>query len=134
MANFSASTLATAQAVFTAQMQQAEFRLPDIAALQVATFSQVTTPALSVLRTKEERPVKAYMPIRKPDATGATARSSNHTGARGDSIAVDIVWATFAETFSISLKQADNNVINWQQQYAASKRAALLSLMDRLDA
>ena len=134
MANFTASNLVAGQAVFTAKMQEAEFRAPDIAALSVASKANAANPFLADLRTREDRAVKALMPIRKPASTSGTSRTYNHTGNRGDSQVADISWSTFAETFSISLKQAGNNVLKWQEMYAASKRSAVLNILERLDA
>ena len=41
-----------------------------------------------------------------------TDRDANHTGKRGDSYKLFPSWSTFGTTFSISMKQLDNNVFD----------------------
>lgn len=133
MAYFATSALVNGQAEFTTNMLSAEWRLPDVAAFQVANKGVIANPSLQDLRTDESRSVLAYFPIRGANGS-ASSRTYNHTGSRGDSLSDSISWTTFTETFSISLKQADNNVFTWATQFASTKRARLLSLMSRIDA
>jgi len=133
MANFATSALVNGQAEFTTNMLKAEWRMPDVAAFQVANKGAIANPMLNDLRTKEERTVLAYFPVRGADGS-ATARGYAHTGNRGDSLSEALAWTTFTETFSISIKQADNNVFSWATLYAATKRARLLALLNRIDA
>lgn len=132
MANFVPSALLAGQAIFNDKYQSGEWRLPDVAALQVAEKSLVTNPMLAELRTREDRSVYAYMPIRQA-ATDGTARAHDHTGARGDSAQTAISWSTFSEPFSISLKQADNNVLSWASMYASSLNNAIFNILARLN-
>jgi len=133
MANFSASTLVAGQSIFNQRFQSGEWRLPDVAALQVADMSAKANPTLASLRTDESRAVYAYMPIRQA-ATGGTARAHGHTGANGDSQASTISWSIYSEPFSVSKKQAGHNVLKWAEMYAAERQNAILNLLDRLDA
>lgn len=133
MTNFAPSVLVNGQAEFATNMLKAEWRLPDSVAFQVADKGAIANPSLQALRTDESRTVNAYFPIRGANGSG-TSRDYGHTGNRGDSAAEAISWSVFSETMSISLKQADNNVMAWATMYAATKRARILSLIDRIDA
>jgi hypothetical protein len=130
MSYFVPSALVAGQAKFTEKYSSGEWRLPDVAAFNVAQKSGVANPSLVELRTREDRSVYAYMPVRQA-AIGGTARAHDHTGARGDSIQETITWSTFSEPFSISLKQADNNVIAWAEMYASTLQNAVFNLMTR---
>lgn len=133
MANFSPSNLVAGQAKFNEKFLSGEWRMPDSAALQTSAKGNVANPMLAELHTREDRAVSAYFPIRQA-ATDGTARAHDHTGARGDSLAESITWGTFSEPFSISLKQAGNNVFNFAEMYAASQKNAVFNLINRIDA
>lgn len=133
MSYFVPSALVAGQAKFTERMQKGEWRLPDSAAFNAAQKSLIANPALGDIRTREDRTVTAYFPIRQA-AIGTSARAYNHTGARGDSSSKAITWTTFAEPFSISIKQADNNVFSFAEMFASSQLNAILNLINRIDA
>ncbi|MDC3237434.1 hypothetical protein OAT93_01735, partial [bacterium] len=44
-----------------------------------------------------------------------------------------ISWSTFSETFSISITQAENNVMSFPEMFASSQRNAMLHLVQRID-
>lgn len=133
MANFTPSALVAGQALFNEKFTKGEWRLPDIAAVKTSLMGEVANPMLSELRTREDRSIYAYFPIRQAATTG-TARAHAHTGAKGDSIQETITWTTLSEPFSISIKQADNNKFSFEEMYAASLRNAVLNLLNRVDA
>jgi hypothetical protein len=134
MANFAASALVAGQTLFTEQATNtAEFRLPDVAAIRTARISGLHNPSIESVKASVQRAVNAYFPIRQA-ATNGTTRPALHTGARGDSDAVAYTWTTFSEPFSISLNQAQNNVMTFAQMYAAAKRNAILNVLNRADA
>ena len=132
MPNFSPSNLVAGQAKFTERYMSGEWNMPDTAAINVADTSAKANPILRELRTREDRAVNAYFPIRQA-AINDTARAHDHTGARGDSQAQSITWSVFAEPFSISIKQSDNNVYNFAEMYAASLDNAVKNIADRVD-
>jgi hypothetical protein len=132
MAYFNPSALVNGQAKFAENFLKGEWRLPDSVAFDNATVAQIANPLLSEIRTREDRTVLAYYPIRQA-AIGGTARAHNHTGARGDSLSETISWSTLSEPFSISLKQADNNVFDWPTMYAATLKNAVLNILSRAD-
>jgi hypothetical protein len=133
MAYFVPSALLAGQAQFNERFQRGEWRLPDSAALAVAAKAEIANPSLAEVRTREDRTVYAYFPIRQ-SATNGSARAAAHTGARGDSLSKTLSWTTYSEPFSISIKQADNNVFSFVQMYAATLQNALINLIARLDA
>jgi len=133
MANFAPSDLVAGQAKFNEKFQSGEWRMPDSAAFKTSVNGSIANPMLSELHTREDRAVSAYYPIRQA-ATDGTARAHNHSGARGDSLAEAISWGIFSEPFSISLKQAGNNVFNFAEMYAASQKNAVFNLIARIDA
>jgi hypothetical protein len=132
MAYFVPSALVAGQAKFTERMTSGEWRLPDSVAFAAAAKSLIANPSLQEIRTREDRSIYAYFPIRQT-AIGSSARAYNHTGARGDSLSKTITWTTFAEPFSISIKQADNNIFSFAEMYAATLQNAVLNLINRAD-
>ena len=133
MSYFVPSAIVAGQAKFTENFQKGEWRLPDSVALNAAQKSLIANPSLGDIRTREDRTVYAYFPIRQAATTG-TARAHNHTGSRGDSLSKTLSWSTFSEPFSISIKQGDNNVFTFAEMYAASLNNAIYNLISRLDA
>jgi hypothetical protein len=133
MAYFTSSALVAGQAKFSEAFLKGEWRLPDSVALNAAQKSLIANPQLADIRTREDRTVYAYFPIRQAATTG-TARAAAHTGARGDSSSKTLSWSTLSEPFSISLKQADNNVFSFPEMYASSLNNALYNLISRADA
>ena len=118
--------LVDAQAKFTEKFKSGEWRLPDVSAFQCAELAEVANPSLALIREREDRAVNAYFPIRQA-ATNGTARAHNHAGARGQSQAESITWSIFSEPYSISLKQGDNNVFNFDEQWAATTKNAIFN-------
>lgn len=130
MANFTPSNLVAGQALFNQKYLSGEWRLPDTAVLASMFAGAKANPFLADLRTREDRTVSAYLPIRRSKGS-ATARAYNHTGDRGDSASASLTWSTIAETFSISLKQNDNNVIPFEQNYAAQLQGCVNNVLER---
>jgi len=132
MANFTPSNLVKGQAIFNDQFMSGEWRAPDSAAITTANTGAKANPSLAGLRSREDRAVDAYFPIRQASTNG-TGRAHNHTGNRGDSLDEEITWSTFAESFSISKKMADNNVYDFSQMFAATQKNSLFNLINRVD-
>ena len=130
MANFTPSNLVAGQALFNEKYKSGEWRLPDTAVLASMYAGQKANPALAALRKREDRSVYGYLPIRRAKGT-ATERLYNHTGNRGDSQQVTLSWNSIVETFSISIKQNDNNIISFEENYAAQLQSAVNNVMER---
>lgn len=130
MANFTPSNLVAGQALFNDRYKSAEWRMPDTAVLASMYTGVKANPALSALREREDRSVYGYLPIRRAKGT-ATERLYNHTGNRGDSSQVSLSWNSIPETFSISLKQNDNNIISFEENYSAQLNSAIYNVLER---
>lgn len=131
MANFSASVLATGQAIFNQDfLNKGEWRKNDWEILAQVRKGGLTTPALEALRTSASRTVTAYLPIRT--AEGSTAAISvGHTGSRGDSAAVTPTWSAIVEEFSISEKLSNNNVYTAAQMFASTLNDKVRNILTR---
>jgi hypothetical protein len=132
MANFVASQLVAAQAKFAKNYQDPELRRKQNPALALALKNLTATiPDQQALRTREDRSMYAYLfQTRQPGA--GTARAARPTGSKGNSIQVGLTWQTIVETFSISMKQGDNNVFAYQEMLANELMQAALNLHSRL--
>lgn len=132
MADATPSNLVKGQALFNSKYKSQEFKLPDTAALSVAYTGEKANPALAALRTREDRLVSAYLPIRRAKAA-ATERLYNHTGARGDSLEVPVTWQSSVDTFSISIKQYDNNLLSFEEAWATEMQNAAYNILIDLE-
>ena len=132
MANFVASQLVAAQAKFAKNFQDPELRRKQNPALALALKNlSATIPSHIELRTREDRAVNAYLlKTRQPGA--GTARAARPTGTKGDSMAVGLTWQSVVETFTISMKQAGNNVFSYQEMLANELLQAALNIHSRL--
>jgi len=117
MANYTPSNLVKAQAMLLNAFQTSEtrFRKPQTF-LEFVKNGQIMFPSYEMLRTREDRTVEAYYKKRTARALGA-ARTHNHTGTKGDSGILTPSWTTYADKFTMSLKQADNNIFNFQEMF-----------------
>ena len=132
MSFYEPSKLVDGQAKFSDRMQSGEYRTPNSSAINTARSGALASPSLNLLRDREDRAVKAYFPIRKA-ATNGVGRAALHTGANGDSQSETITWSTFSEPFSISLEQGNNNVLSFDEQYAADLKNAVFNIIKRVD-
>ena len=62
-----------------------------------------------------------------------SGRTSAHTGDRGDSAVVTPTWSTSADTFSMSLKQYDNNTFSMQEGLNNLFENAYLNVVESLE-
>lgn len=133
MANFTPSNLVKAQAILKQQFNEAEMRKRQSAALGLAMKNNdVLIPSHKILRTREDRAVSAYVQKRSQRAT-ASARTALHTGNRGDSFEKSLSWNTFADPFSMSIKQLDNNVFGFDAALASQLRNAAINLHESIE-
>ncbi len=133
MANYVPSALATAQAMIGRKYNEAELRRKVRPAVALAVRNQdYATPNHVQLKTADNRPVDV-MYLTRIAAGAATAKVAKHTGNKGDSNKVTLSWSRFVETFRISRKQADNNVVGWQQMLNNQIEQAVLNILDRME-
>jgi hypothetical protein len=111
MPNHSASELVTAQAGLIQKFasEELKYRTPSTF-LKIKELSEIMMPSYKGIKTADDRTVTAYGVSRIARFLGS-ARSHNHTGDKGDSFALTPTWGTYSDTFSKSLKEADNNFL-----------------------
>jgi len=132
MANLTPTNLLAAIALVSEKYQSGEFRMPDTAALGTAYIGEKTNPSLAALRTREDRATNYDFPIRKADE-GETDRTALHTGGRTDSLRTALTWESFVDTFSISMKQLDNNTISFEEAFAKAVRNSVMNNLKKAD-
>lgn len=117
MPNYDGANLALAQAKLMGKFksESLKYRYPATF-LKIKELTEIMMPSHKELRTREDRTVEAYTFARTARTLG-TARSHNHTGSKGDSLVLTPSWSTKADPFAISLKQGDNNVFSYQEQF-----------------
>jgi hypothetical protein len=134
MANFSISNLVKAQALLNANFQNPELRPQESPILSLGTRnSSILIQNHSELRTREDRPIEAYILKRTKRTTTGLQRTHNHTGNRGDSIAKELLWTPFVDKFSFSLKQMDNNVFNAEVALANQFSQAFMNIREDVE-
>ena len=132
MANLTPTNLLQAIARVTEKYSSAEFRMPDTAALATAFIGEKTNPSLAAMRMREDRATYYDFPIRKSDGS-KTDREALHTGGRTDSLRTQLLWESFVDTFSISMKQLDNNTISFEEAFAKGIQSCVMNNLKKAD-
>lgn len=133
MANFSPSNLVAAQTTLIESFTEAEMREKILPSIQLGLKNQnVLVKGAEELRKREDRAVYGYAMSRQVRATGSQ-RSATHTGNRGDSMQMPLTWNTFSDTFSISLKQMDNNIFSFNQAMAQNIKNCILNIHSAIE-
>ena len=115
MANYLPSALAKAQAVLLNAFADADKRFRDpVVHKSFLQNSTIMFPDFQTIRSREDRTIEAYAKVKTARSLGS-GRSHNHTGSKGDTQTMTPSWSTYNDTFSISLKQADNNVFSYDE-------------------
>ena len=118
MANYVNSNLLKAQAILNDPgfgSADKRFRIPEVFNYLTAQ-APIMFPESTGLRTREDRAVEAYYKERTQRALGS-ARSHDHTGTRGAMGVLNPTWNTNTDEFAISLKQADNNLLSYEDMF-----------------
>lgn len=133
MANYASSALVNAQINIGRRYNEAELRRKQHPVLNMAVGNQDrAVPNIEDVRKSENRPVEVKYFIRR--AAGATtSKAPRHTGSKGDSGTITPAWNTIVEKFDISRKQAQNNTISWQRQFANEIEQAVKNVTDRAE-
>ena len=134
MANYVDSNLALAQAKLTGKFESEalKYRNP-VTFLKIKELTEIMMPSHKVIRTREDRTVEAYTKARTARTLG-TGRSHNHTGTKGDSLVLTPSWDTLSDKFAISLKQGDNNVFTYQEQFQNEIENSIRNFAEGLEA
>jgi hypothetical protein len=119
MANRTQANFVKAQAKLLGAFQSQELRYRNpVTYLAFILSSNIMFPDYSSLRLREDRSVETNYKIRAQRALGAGGRIVGHTGVKGDTALLTPSWATYDDTFNISLKQADNSLYSIDEQLA----------------
>lgn len=117
MANMTPTNLLQGIAKVSNRLNQPEFRMPNTAAVSTAYIGDLLDTPMNELRTREDRQTWFDWIVAKADE-GATERLYNHSGGRMDSSRNQIIWGTVVDTFSISMKQLDNNNFSFEDVFS----------------
>ena len=133
MADYAASVLAKGQAIVTAKYQEPEQRRQNPSIMALALKNQdISIPNAAELRTSPLRTVDVnYLANVAPGS--ATAKSVAHTGTRGDSAVINVIYIQHVETFGIEMKIADNNYFPYQQIFNNRLEIAWKNIRTRHD-
>jgi hypothetical protein len=116
MPNRVTANFVKAQAKLVAAFQSSELRFRTPATyLALKQNSTIMFPNYEELRKREDRTVETHFALRAKRTLG-TARTHNHTGVKQDTGVLTPTWATNADVFNMSLKQADNSLYDAQEQ------------------
>ena len=133
MANLTPTNLKVAQAKLTGKFASNEMRLISANTYKkIIEITGVMLPDYKALRLREDRVIEASLLTRSKRAVTA-ARTSDHTGARGDSSTITPTWSTSADKFSMSLKQYDNNTYSMQEGLNNLFENAYLNVIEALE-
>lgn len=133
MANFSASNLVKAQARLADRFKEHEMRTMQSPALMLAMKNQsALIPSHEAIRTREDRAISGYM-LNRVKRTPGTGRAHDHTGNAGTSSAFDFTWSILSDTFSISLKQMDNNIFSFEEALAQEILNCAINLHEKIE-
>lgn len=133
MANYVSSALAKAQAKLLGAFQNSELRYTNPAVYMLfLAQAQIMFPSFDAIRTREDRTVEAYYAKRSSRSAG-TGRSHNHSGNKGDSGTLTPSWTTYNDKFSISIKQADNNVYSLADMFTNELTNLFINLLENAE-
>lgn len=133
MSNFSPSNLVKAQGILKDEFIKSEMREKVLPALKLGLSNgDPLIPNAAELRKREDRAVSGYMMKRQVRST-LSQRTATHTGTSGDSLELPFSWNTYADVFTISLKQMDTNVFTFEQALATCIKNCILNIHSAIE-
>lgn len=115
--NYVPSNLVKAQAKLLMDFGKGELRAIDPVTFKAfQRNNEIMMPSHKVLRTREDRALEAYFMQRTARALG-NGRSHNPTGNTGNTGVLTPSFVTYNDKFSISMKQANNNVYAFEEMF-----------------
>lgn len=134
MANYTLANLVKAQIKLAGQFASNDqrFRIPEVFRLFLNGADQFF-PNYKQLKTADSRVVETNYFKRTSQTLLTTGRSHNHTGTGGDSGTLALSWQTYSTTFSMTLKQADSSIYNWQEEFNNEITNKIIDFADGLD-
>ena len=134
MPNFVASNFVKAQAIINERFNTPELRMRPSPIIQLGVRnSSILLPDHVQLRTREDRPIEAYIIKRNKRDTTGKKRTHDHTGTFGDSMNVPINFVSFVDTFRISQKWMDNNMYALENVLANQFMQAFQNIRDDIE-
>lgn len=135
MANYTLANLVKAQIKLGGEFasNDTRFRIPVIFKLFLEGAEELF-PNYKTLKTSDTRSIEANYWKRTATTLLTTGRSHNHTGTGGDSGVMTPTWATYSDTFSMTLKQADTSTWSWQEEFNNEIMQKIITFADGLDA
>lgn len=132
MADYVASALLAAQAKITPRFNEAELRERQNPILRVGLANQnYLVEKVDDIKKSEKRTVKGYQ-FKKMTADNGTTRSHNFSGSQGDSVEVDLNWATYTETLAVFMSVGADNVMAYADILANQIRQKQRIIRERL--
>lgn len=114
-ANYAATALAKGQGKLIEKFASTELREIDpVTYKALRKSSEVMFPSHKVLRTREDRPIEASYFNRVVKSLG-TGRSATPSYSVGTSSILTPSFTTYSTGFLLSMKQAGNNVFNYEE-------------------
>lgn len=134
MADFTLSNWAKAQARLDDMFEAPEMKVKQAAAMNIFLDKRdISIEGLRGLRYREDRPQEAYFRTRQNRNVTGGARNFQHTGVHGDTAKIDLVWDTFLDTFSISMKRQDNNLYTFEETLAYELQQVFLNFYEGVE-
>ncbi len=133
MPNYQASLINQVQTILNERFQSPEMRSkPSTVLMWLLQNRNFLIPDLENLKKSETHPTKTYLKNRAARALGSQ-RIYNHSGAPADSSEVDIVYDTYSDTFSTSLKRPDDNIFDAATILAHEIENSLINLHEGIE-
>ena len=134
MANYTLANLVKAQIKLQGEFAENDqrYRIPAVFQLFLNGAEQFF-PSYKALKTSDTRSVESNYFTRTAQALLTTGRAHNHTGTGGDSGTLALSWQTYSTTFSMTLKQADTSIFNWQEEFNNEIRNKVIDFANGLD-
>jgi len=134
MANYTLANLVKAQIKLQGEFanNDTRYRIPEVFRLFLNGAEQFF-PNYKQLKTSDTRVVETNYFLRTAQTLVTTGRAHNHTGSGGDSGTLALTWQTYSTTFSMTLKQADTSIYDWQEEFNNEIRNKVIDFANGLD-
>lgn len=134
MANYTLANLVKAQMKLAGEFaaNDTRYRDPKIWKLFLNDASKFF-PNYKALKTATNRVLETNYFARTAQALITTGLAHDHTGSTGDSGILTLAWQPYTTTFSMTLKQANNSVWSWQEEYNDNIRQKIIDFADGLN-
>lgn len=111
---------------------KAQKSINPVTYLMIKEMTEIMLPSHKEVRTREDRPINSFTFDYTARALG-NGRPHNHTGTSGDSLFITPSFNTLSDPFSITLKQADNNIYSYDELLANELRTSIKNFMTGLE-